>query len=437
MLETIREYGRDRLGAGAVPALRRRHRDWYRQLIEKAGDEWFGPLQQDWATRLRLEHANLRGALEYCLSQPGEARVSLRMAAAPWFWMSVAMPPEGRLWLDRALALDKEPSHERAWALATARYIAVFQGDVAAGMELPEKARELAVHLDDRAALAYATYLLGVRQYLSSDLAGAVPLLVEALERYADVEVTEQYPNSLRIQLAIAYLLLGELDNAAEVVDELYERCERAGERWLLSYALWGRGLLSLTRGDLDQAEAHLREALETKRFFHDNLGLALALDVIAWTTVVKGEAERAAVLLGGANQLWQTIGAPLFGSMHLIARRDQFEQMARKKIGDAAFDTAFARGSALVVEDLLALALREGTHPAAPTQHEATDLTRREREVADLVADGMSNKDLAARLVVSPRTAEAHIQHILTKLGFNSRAQIASWVAQQRADRR
>lgn len=97
------------------------------------------------------------------------------------------------------------------------------------------------------------------------------------LERYAEVEVTAQYPNSLRIQLAIVYLLLGELDKAAEVVDELYERCERAGESWLLSYALWGRGFLSLTRGDLEQAEAHLREALTIKRFFHDTLSRSWA----------------------------------------------------------------------------------------------------------------------------------------------------------------
>lgn len=437
MLETLREYGLARLAeTGSEPMLRHRHRDFYLQLIERAGDGWVGPLQLDWASRLQLEHANLRSALEYCMSQPGEARVGLRLAAVPWFWIALGLLTEGWLWLDRALALDSEPSHERAWALATAGYIAVFQGDEAAGLELPEQARKLAAQLDDPAALAYATHMLGMQRFLSTDLAGAIPLFVEALERYADVEVTEQYPSSLRLELALAYLLIGELAKAAEVFDELYDLCDKAGERWLLSYALWGRGFLHLIGGDLEQAEAVLCEALKIKRSFNDTLGLAVALDVLAWTTVAKGDAERAAVLLGGANQLWQTMGAPLFGWMHLIARREEFEEMARKKMGDAAFDAAFAKGSELTVAETLTLALRERAEAASGKRRAGNDLSPREREVADLVADGMSNKEVAARLVISLRTAEAHVEHILTKLGFSSRAQIAHWVAQQQAAR-
>jgi non-specific serine/threonine protein kinase len=60
--------------------------------------------------------------------------------------------------------------------------------------------------------------------------------------------------------------------------------------------------------------------------------------------------------------------------------------------------------------------------------------LTRRELEVAGLVADGLSNRAIAAKLVISQRTAEGHVEHILTKLGFTSRSQIAAWSAEQRA---
>lgn len=435
MLETIRSYGRARLAeSGDEPVLRRRHRDWYLRLMDTASDEWAGPLQQEWASRLQLEHANLRHALEYCLSQPGEARAGLRMAAVPWFWLAMGHLNEGTLWLDRALALDDEPSHERAWALATAAYIAVTRGDAA--VELAEAARDIAIELDDLAALAYATHALGARRYLSADMTGAVPLLTEALKLYARTDVPAIYPELLRTELATAHVLLGEVDEAAEVVDELFERWGAVGERWELSWALWVRGFIALIQGEFDRAETDLCEAIKIKRFFHDTLGLALALDVLAWTTAAKDEAERAATLLGAANNLWQTLGAQLMGSTHMLAQRDQFEKAARRSAGSAKFDAAFGRGGSLPLEQTLALALRERAQSAPETPRSAPVLTRREREVADLVAEGLSNKDIAARLVISLRTAEAHVENILTKLGFNARAQIASWLAQQRADR-
>ncbi|MFI1434360.1 ATP-binding protein [Streptomyces lydicus] len=437
MLETIRAYGQARLAeSGKDPALRRRHRDWYRQLMETAGDEWSGPRQQEWARRLQLEHPNLRHALEYCLSQPGEARIGLSMAAAPWLWLAMGHPTEARLWLARALALEAEPSRERAWALATVAYIAACQGDEAAAAASAEDAWTVAVQLDDPASLAYATHVRGLSKFLSTDLSSAIPLFTEALEQYAETEAPAHYPNNLQTELAAALIHLGELDKAADIIDELFRRCTEAGEQWVLSWALWGRGFLRLIHGDLDGAEADLCEALQIKRFFHDTLGMALALDVLAWITAAQGNAERAAILFGGTNPLWQTLGAPLFGWTLLLAQRAKFETMARTKLGDAEFDAAFERGSALTVAETLALALREHTQPASEASRPASTLTRREREVAELVAQGLSNKDIAARLVISPRTAEGHVEKILTKLGFNTRTQVASWVVQQQSGR-
>jgi non-specific serine/threonine protein kinase len=437
MLETLRAYGQTRLAeSGEEPSLGRRHRDWYLQLIERAGDEWVGPRQQDWTNRLQREHANMRLALEFCLSQPGEAQVGLRMAAVPWFWLAMGHLTEGKFWLDRALALDHGASHERAWALATAAYIAVVQADEAAAMELLEEARQLAVQLDDTAALAYATHVLGVRHALGPDLAGAILLFDEALRQYADTDLPAHYADILRIEMATVLVLLGEVDKAAEVVDELFERCEAAGERWELSYVLWERGFLRLIRGSLDLAESDLHEAIKIKRLFNDTLGLALALDMLSWTMVAKGDDARAITLLGGTSALWQTIGAPPFGWTPLLEQREKFAAIARKRMGEAEFDAAFKRGGALTVEETLALALRERPQPAPEAPIAMPALTRREREVADLVGQGLSNKDIAAKLVISLRTAEGHVEKILTKLGFNTRTQIAGWLAKQHANR-
>lgn len=435
MLETLREYGHAQLReSGSEADVQRRHRDWYCRLIEKAAVEWFGPGQEAWAALLRVEHPNLRAALEFCLARPDEVRFALRMAGLPWFlWAALGFMTEGRLWLDRALVMDRDPSLDRAWALGTAADIAFFQGDEAAATDLIDALHDLAVRLDDPRGLAYATHMRGLRE-LGSDPSAAIPVLVEALERYAGTDVPADYPNSVRPALAMAYLLSGELESAAEVVEEACQQCNQAGERWLLSYAMWAKGILRLLQGELDQSEADLCEALQLKRFTPDNLGLAFILDALGWTAAARGDSERAAMLLGASDQVWQTVGVPLFGAKHLLARREHFQGVARQAMGDSAFDTAFADGGRLAVEDILTFALRERRASSVEARRADDLLTPREREVAELVAQGMSSRDVAAKLVVSPRTVDVHVEHIFAKLGFNARAQIATWVAQQNA---
>lgn len=433
MLDTVRAYGHDRLAAShEEPGVRRRHRDWCLTLVETAADEWSGPQQEEWAIRMQRELPNLRRALGFCLSDPAEARVALRMAAVPWFWGAVGYLAEGRLWLERALAVDAEPTHERAWALATVAYLAIYQGDESSLTTLVDEAHELAERLDDDAALAYVTHVQGLRHFLDADLTAAIPLFSDALVRYADADVRPLYPDTLQVELATALILLGKVDDAAEIVDELLSRYAPTGERWQLSNALWARGWVKLARGDHGGAEDDLCEAIRIKQTFHDTLGLALAVDVLAWTAVASGNPERGAVLLGGANAIWRALGAPLTGSQPLLDQREQYEQAARRALGGARFDAAFERGSALTAEETVALVLPAAEHPEAEAHSKHSLLTRRECEVACLVAQGLSNQEIATRLVISQRTAAGHVGNILSKLGFKSRAQIANWFAEQ-----
>lgn len=438
MLEAIREYGQSRLlESGEEQLFRRRHRDWYLHFVERAAAKWFGPSQDSLATALHLERANLRTALGFCLSQPDEVRTGLRMAGLPWFRrQAVGSISEARHWLHRALELDTEPSLERARALRTDGLMATHQGDPSAGAIL-EDARALAVHLDDEATLLIAMQALAMHATYNGDSAGAVELLEECIRRYdatGGAVIDSEHILGLKISLAHAYLLQERFEQAYGLLDDVRSVCEHRGEHWLLSYSLLGIGFVGFARGDLDQAEADVTHALRLKRPFHDTMGTAFALDVLAWIMVAKGAAELAAELLGGAAQLWRNVGAQLFGSKDLMVRREENADEARRLIGDQAFDAAFARGSELAMDEMIGLALRE-SESATPSlaRRSSTKLTRREREIADLVAEGLSNKEIAARLVISPRTAESHVEHILTKLGFNSRAQIATWVAEHK----
>ncbi|MEU5060139.1 MULTISPECIES: LuxR C-terminal-related transcriptional regulator [unclassified Streptomyces] len=430
MLETLREYGRARMAQSPEAAdTARRHRDRYAELIRTAGLEWAGPRQEEWATRLQLEHANIRQALEYCMSVPGEAGTGLKMAAVPWFWGAMDHLTEARLWLDRGLALHQEPTIERAWGLATTAYIAGFQGDYDTLTTLADQAHELAVDLDDRAR-AYADHVRGFRRSLggSADLASAVPLFTEALSQYAASGLEAQYADSLMVELGASLIMLGDYDHARSVADELRARCAARGERWNLSYAHWLRGILELIEGDPERAEHELFEALRIKQVFRDTLGLGLTLESVAWTAAVRGEAERAALLFGATDQIWRTLGA-----RQMLGFRRRYEAMARDRVGDARFEVACERGSRLGVDEVLAVALRESAADEAPRPSSPTSrLTPREQQVAHLVAEGMSNKEIAAKLVISLRTAEGHVERILSKQGFKSRAQIAIWVTQQ-----
>jgi DNA-binding CsgD family transcriptional regulator len=107
-----------------------------------------------------------------------------------------------------------------------------------------------------------------------------------------------------------------------------------------------------------------------------------------------------------------------------------------RSALGDREFDRLYRDGTRMTTDQLISLALeeKEPEAPPAPGKRQAGALTPREGEIAGLVAQGLSNKEIASKLVISQRTAETHVEHILTKLGFTSRAQIAAWVAEEEA---
>lgn len=439
MLEMVRSYGETRLiAAGERDLWDRRLRDWGLDLMETAGERWVGPEQQGWTQRLQQEHANLRRGFEYCTARPSEARAAMRMAAVFWYWFGVAQISEGRLWLDRALAMEAEPSRERAWALATAAYLAAFQGDPETMQNLSAEALTMAEDLDDVAAIAWALHVAGACRSLSGDTAGAISLQARALTLYDEAKVSPQYCDSLRAELATTHLLTGDIDTASTMVDELYEEVTASGDAWILSWVHWAKGLVAMDRGHLEEAEASLVEGLRIQRQFADALGLAMNLEAMGWTTVALGDPRRGATLLGAANSRWSEVGERHSGWPYLVAQRKHFEQEARAVAGDDAFESAVGDGERLSAGEAVSFALREHAAPEAEAPGApAPALTRRQREVAELIAEGMSNKEIAAKLVVSLRTAEGHVQAILTALDLKSRAQIAAWFIREHSDQR
>ncbi|MET8545995.1 regulator, partial [Kitasatospora sp. NPDC004799] len=171
LLDTLREYGGQWLrAAGEEPRLLRRHRDWYLGVATWGEVEWFGPRQAETAERTGLAHSNLRAALEFCLAEPGEEQSALLLAGALWFyWIGCGHLGEGRHWLDRALALDREPTEARAKALWVTGYLAVLQGDLGTARPVLEECRRQALDTGDDRALAYAVHRQGCVALVGDD----------------------------------------------------------------------------------------------------------------------------------------------------------------------------------------------------------------------------------------------------------------------------
>ena len=435
MLETIRQYGAQRLvAAGEQGEFRRRHRDYFRRLTERADAEWFGPNQLDWYARLQSDRPNIQAALEFCLADPAEAPVAVEMLIQPWtYWLISGSLAEGRHWLDQAIALAHEPTAAMAIALAWNAWWALLQGDRGPALAKLEQARAIAERLGNADALARVQLASGRATLFEGEYERAVVLLQQALAYYQAGGHHEDSWLCL-YQLSQAEAFLGGSDAVAGFGEQCVAIAKAHAVPAHLSYGLWVAGLNAWIRGDLPRAHAMVLEALRLKRPFNDLFGAAMCFEVLAWVTQAERADERAGRLLGSAQMLWRRNGTSLPNLGHIAGARQECERRLRTDLGDAAFSATFASGAELTVEQAFDYALgnKVDDSPPAPRPKAGPVLTRRQLEVAKLVADGMSNKDIAASLIISQRTAEAHVEHILTKLDFERRAQIAAWVRAQ-----
>ncbi|MFI2472918.1 ATP-binding protein [Nocardia xishanensis] len=435
MLETMREYGRQKLReSGEDGELRRLHRDWYRRLALDAEAGWISHRQPDWIARLERELPNLREALEYGLAEDTDeaAEAGLRtVAALHEFWSFRGLYGEGRNWIDRVLAHPRAQSiPDRIRALRTACEVAAPQGDFRAAAAFLEEGRALAAQAPDPIGQGQLAYAAGIIALAGGETIDGSRSLERAVELFSSDQTGELYVSALTI-LAWSYELRGDVTRATELYRRVLSITEAQGELLYRSAALRGLGIAAWQRGDRHRAQQLLEEALRVNRL-NSPVITAFALEALAWTVADQGDAERAAVLLGAAQGNW-LVGNSVRAVLRTMSRfHEECERTTRHILGARKFDAAFRRGRGFGVDAAVAYALGGESTDEAPASGASSKLTKREWQVADLVARGLSNKQIAAKLVISPRTAQGHVEHILTKLGYNSRAQIAAWIVDE-----
>lgn len=440
MLETVRDYGRRRLrGRPAEKELVDRYRSYYVSLAKEFDENWFGPGQERMVERMRGEQANARAVLDSLLSDTDGGRTALGMAAALfWYWLGCGQQREGRHWLDRALAAYAEPSSERAAALWCNGYLAVAEGKAVVALDLLRKSQDLARELGDAVNLTHATHIRGIAEHNLGNRQLGLALIEEGSAMEA-----ERGPSALHIlaleHVGWAYCRRLEPERAIEVLEPCLDACLERDERWSLSWIQAFLGLAHWLRGDCHEATKHLCEALIVKRKFHDALGIAVVIETLSWVTAAGGDAERSAHLMGAVRRMWEPLGN-YQGGFELRGWSEEAESRARKEIGTEPFDAAYAAGGRMDTSQAISYALGETppTEPESPAADALTSiLTPREYQVARMLAEGMTNKQIAQSLVVAPRTVDSHVEHIFAKLGVNSRTQAAILIAEQERSRR
>jgi predicted ATPase/serine/threonine protein kinase/DNA-binding NarL/FixJ family response regulator len=441
LLETLREYGREKLQqTDEYPALQCRHRDWYEQLAVRAEADWISSRQLEWIDRLSRELPNLREAMQFSLTAPGEdhAEAGLRIATVLYpLWWSRGLLSEGRRWLDRALSLTPPPpTAERVMALYADSLLAGVQGDLPAALALTEQEREITAQLGDARAGALLAHSAGRLALFSGDLPVAIERFEQALEEFrAEGDLHRQIGTLQGLGLACG--LFGDTARAVTCQEEVLALTEARGESEYRARSVWILALMVWQQDDSARAVGLLEEGLRLTRLTDDPVGGAWCLQALAWIAADERRAQRAAVLLGATETLRKVMGTAPVLVPNLRTHQEHCERYTRRALGERAFEAAVRRGRNMSFEDAVTYALDEQTPvPAPQAASAAASLTRRERQVADLVAQGLTNKAIAARLVIAQRTAQGHVEHILTKLGFTSRAQIAAWIAEQSRDR-
>jgi predicted ATPase/DNA-binding CsgD family transcriptional regulator len=459
LLETVREYALERLETSIEAThIRRRHAAHVLELVERVPPEAVSAAH---GAILEREQGDVRAALAWAVNQP-EVELGLRLARGAYdLWSLRGHYAEGRAWLERALRLPEADS--TPWGIrvrAILGQILIQQGEYAAAEAASQAALEGSTAAGDELGVALATRSLGNVALWRGNLTLAGALLGEAVGRLRVMGSHGQF--SALVNYATVALERDEVEQVLELAADFEQR----GQAWqgplALARGLFLRGSVAARSGDAALAEELFRRAFELQEplAYHQfrvvlltELGHTLLDQAkvgqakIAFAEALRGASDAglrirvARALDGVARSMADSqpsdavrlagAAAGLRTLLGVIAWPRELRHTAawlpavRRELGERAYAAAWMPGETLMTDEATDLARALLDTPA----QNLSPLTRRQTEVAALLARGLSTSEVAAELVISMATVRVHVDHILAKLDLHSRTQIAVWV--------
>jgi predicted ATPase/DNA-binding CsgD family transcriptional regulator len=419
MLETVRQFAAERLadlpGAERVHTA---HAAAFQALAERIGRP---PCWPDKRTldRLAVEHDNFRAAIDWC--QDVDPSAALHLAGnLTAFWSARGHFTEGRGRLGGLLDIVTERTKEHVVAMNGAAWLATDQGDRAGAVRLLNESIALARELGDRVgegmALLYrgrAMVGAGRNADGSRDVSDALDLLSAAGDAAGAA--------SALFFTGVAAHHRGELEAACDQFERCAELCTELNLPAVGARAVQLLGITKLDLGDVADARAAIGAALPDLVDIGDRFSILIGLTGLSGLAVMSGK-PRLALRLAGFVEAYGEINQ-VSAPQPLQRSLDEWLAPARRAAGAAAA-RLLADGRQLTLDDALAIALTDRPDDRWPAGQR---LTPRESQVAELVARGLTNREIAAQLYLSARTVETHVDHILTKLGLSTRAQLVA----------
>jgi predicted ATPase/DNA-binding CsgD family transcriptional regulator len=426
--ETIREYAGLKLhDAGEEDALTERWLEHYRTTCLRLADEARYRLVE-WLAWAEMEIDNLRAVLSLCLRR-GELCRGLDVAASMRYYWITHGTTEAVRWLDQLLTVQNAspPTLVRAYYLRG--WLSLLQGDPVAARPWIAHAMATARRTGEVALLSESLSLAVTNENLAGDPEAARGYLDEAEVITADLK---DFPANIELVLSRSVHAIFQRDLATAMAASLegLQLGRAAGDLYHVESMLGNLGMIGLLSGDNDAANSRFVEALQVARDIDNRLWQYYGLAATGWHASTAGRARAAAQLLGAAETLATQTGSDMMGpAVPFLASA---KQLARDSLGAVAFDAEYAAGKRMSRDAAVRLALGEPgpSDDSAADAPAASPLAKREVEVARLIAEGMSNKQIGLRLFISEATVASHVRHIMDKLGFNSRSQIAVWMA-------
>jgi non-specific serine/threonine protein kinase len=398
LLETIRQYASEKLvESGERAALSKRHLEYFVQLAERAEPELTGAKQTHWLERVQREHDNLRAALEWCQQWAEGAELGLRLAGAlQFFWHLHSYYSEGRRWLENMLELPavRRFTAARAKALYGAGSLANLQGDYMVARSRLEESIALGQELGDKEIVAYGLHHRAITAMYEGDytlwgslLAQSVALFRETADMWglafslcslgysathlsdpvAGTVLEESQALSRRLgntwglarvlhvsgELARAH---GEDARARALYEESLALYRELGHHNTAASVLWNLGIVAQHQRDVERAAACFSEGLALHRHYGDKRNMGSCIAGLAGVVAMRGQPERAARLFGAVQAWWDTLGTHLEPVDQ--AEIDRNIAVVRTAVGEHAFDTLWAEGRRMTLEQAVDLAL-------------------------------------------------------------------------------